>query len=64
MVLQMNTVALDIMCPLRAVTQSTDVIVWEGRELLGGGCARQTDGMPLRIKGSDSSDARWAGLRI
>lgn len=54
MILQMNTVALDIMCPLRAVTESTDVIVWEERELLGGSCASQADGMPLRIKGSDS----------
>lgn len=39
MVLEMNIVALDIMCSLSAVTQSTDVIVQDGRELLGGGCA-------------------------
>lgn len=39
MVLEMNTVALDIKCFLSALKQCTDVIVWYRRELLGGGCA-------------------------
>lgn len=47
MVLEMNPVALDIMCSLSAVTQSTDVIVWEGRDLLGGSCASQALEHPL-----------------
>lgn len=54
MVLEMNIVALDIMCSLSAVTQSTDIIVWVRRELPGGGCASQADGMPPRTKRSGS----------
>lgn len=50
----MNIVALDIMCSLGALTQSTDVIVRDGKESLEGHCASQAEGTPLRRKDSDS----------